>query len=109
MNDDEIKQLLKEILKWQRIQGIKTLKEILYTLLDDKDNIKKIVYENTDGEKTVRDLQKISKTNISTISKWWNEWYSLGILEKKGQKYKKIISLKELSIPFEGNKDDKKD
>jgi hypothetical protein len=97
MNDEDTKALLRDILKWQRLQGIKTLREIIPSMLDSDE--KRLVYENTDGQKTARDLLKIVNTGLGTISRCWNEWYSQGILEKRGQKYQKVISLKELSIP----------
>ena len=96
MNDEDTKKLLRDILKWQRLQGIKSLKEILPSVLDSEE--KKFIYENTDGLKTARDLEKVSSVNKSTVSNWWKEWYSHGILEKEGNKYNKIISLKELGI-----------
>ena len=91
-NEEKIIELLNDILKWQRVQGIRTLKEIMSTILDSDE--KKLTYENTDGIKGVRDVISIVKVGQGTISRWWNEWYSQGILERVGTKYKKIISLK---------------
>lgn len=88
--------LLEEILKWQRVQGIKIVREILPKLLDTEQ--KKIVYELTDGKNPREYIQKISGAAAGTISGWWNQWFSQGLLLKDGQKYKKIISLEELGI-----------
>lgn len=96
MNDEETKTILKGILKWQKLQGIKILRETLPSILDTDE--KRIVYENTDGKKTARDIMKIVNVGLGTLSRWWNDWYSQGVLEKKGQKYVKIASLKELGI-----------
>jgi len=96
MNDEETKTILKEILKWQKLRGIKILREILPILLDTDE--KRIVYENTDGQKSARDIMKIVNVGLGTLSRWWNDWYSQGILEKSGQIYVKIASLKELGI-----------
>jgi len=95
-NEEKIIELLEEILKWERLQGIGAIREIIPTLLD-KDE-KRLAYEHTDGEKTVRDLEKLVKKDKATISRWWNSWYSQGILVKKGNKYKNIISLSELGL-----------
>ncbi len=95
-NDEKIIEILSDILKWQRIQGIRILKEIIPTILDSEE--KRLAYESTDGEKGVRDIKTIVNVGQGTISRWWNEWYSLGILERIGARYKKIISLKELGM-----------
>lgn len=92
MDDNNTNEILEEILKWQILQGKKILRELIPKLLDDKN--KKIVYEMTDGENTIRDIEKKTNIDKSTISQWWNIWHSFGILEKEGRKYKKIISLK---------------
>ena len=96
MNDEETKGLLRDILKWQGFQGTKILRDIIPSILDSEE--KKLVYEHTDGQKTARDLLNIANIGLGTLSRWWNDWHSQGILEKKGKKYQKIISLKELGI-----------
>lgn len=48
MVPSETKELLSEILKWQRLQGIMTLREILPELLSEEK--KKAVYELTNGK-----------------------------------------------------------
>lgn len=87
-------EVLQEILKWQKLQGIKILHELVPILLDDDE--KKKIYEMTDGTKTIKDIQKHIKVSSGKVSMLWNSWYTNGILDKDGNKYKKIISLKEL-------------
>ena len=106
MNDEETKGLLRDILRWQKLQGIKILRESIPSILDSEE--KKLVYEMADGKNSIKEVQAKAKIATGTIHKWWNGWLAQGILEKKGQKYQKIISLKELSIPFGKNKDNKK-
>jgi len=105
MNDEETKALLRDILKWQRLQGIQVALELLPKVLDTKE--KKIVYEMADGKNGIKEVQSRVKIAAGTIHNWWNNWLAQGILEKKGQKYQKIISLKELSITLAETKDDK--
>ena len=100
-SNDKIGKLLEEILKWQRLQGIKILRETLPQLLDTKE--KRIVYEMTDGKNNQSKIASEAKVATGTVSNWWNLWYSYGILIKEGKgkgRYKKIISLKDLGIPI---------
>lgn len=100
-NKNEIKRLLEEILKWQKLQGMKILREILPQLLDTEE--KRIVYEMTNGKNNQLKIASKAKVATGTVSNWWNLWYSYGILTKRGKgkgRYKKIISLKDLGIPI---------
>lgn len=106
MNDKETKALLRDILKWQRLQGIQVALELLPKVLDTKE--KKIVYEMADGKNGIKEVQSKVKIAAGTIHNWWNNWLAQGILEKNGQKYQKIVSLKELGIPFGEIKEGKK-
>ncbi|TKJ17584.1 hypothetical protein CEE44_03560 [Candidatus Woesearchaeota archaeon B3_Woes] len=96
MNKTNEKELLSEILKWERLKGIQTLRQIIPELIDTEE--KRKLYEMTDGKNGIKEIQ--SKVTISSgkISLLWNFWYYNGLLEKEGQKFKKIISLKELGL-----------
>jgi len=96
MTSPETDKLLKEILKWQKLQGVKLLRDLIPTVLSDEK--KKIVYELTDGKTPRTDIEKIANIAGGTISNWWNSWYSYGILIKEGSRYKKIIPLNDLGI-----------
>lgn len=89
-------EILIEILKWERLGGIQTLRKLIPELIDTEE--KRILFEMTDGKNGIKEVQ--SKINISSgkISLLWNLWYSNGLLEKEGQKFKKIISLKEIGL-----------
>lgn len=105
MNSNKANGILKDILKWQKLQGMKILRELIPQLLNDEK--KKIVYEMTDGSTPRRQIEKAAKVAGGTISNWWNIWYSYGILIKEGKKYKKIIPLKELGMLSKGVKEEK--
>jgi len=96
MNKREANEILEDILKWQRLQGIKILRELVPILLNDEK--KKIVYEMTDGKNSQSEISKKVGIATGSVSNWWNLWYSNGILIKDGVKYLKIMSLKEIGI-----------
>lgn len=96
MNNDETNKILKDILKWQRLQGMQILRDLLPKSLDTPD--KESVYEMTDGENRIKDIQKKIKIATGTVHAWWNLWLAQGIITKEGTKYRKLISLKELGI-----------
>lgn len=93
--EKEILDILKQILKWQKLQGMKILKDLIILALDD--NSKKYVYEKT-GELNRDELCKQLEMSSATLSKWWKDWFNLGIIEQDGKGYSKIISLKEIGI-----------
>ncbi|MBN8585867.1 MAG: hypothetical protein J0M37_12305 [Ignavibacteria bacterium] len=93
----ETNAILNEILKWQKLQGIAIIRELIPKLLDESK--KKLVYEMTDGKNSQATISKKTGVAGGTISNWWNLWYSYGILTKgQDNRYNKIISLKELGI-----------
>lgn len=95
----EMHTILGDILKWTRFQNLPRLKEVLEKELDDQN--KKLVFEYTDGQKSLRKVSDETSVPVPTIQGWWNRWYNLGILEPseawKGR-LKKICSLKDVGI-----------
>jgi hypothetical protein len=90
---------LKEILKWSRFQNLPKLKEVLEKELDDQS--KKLVFENTDGQKSMRQVSTESAVPVPTIQGWWNRWYNLGILEPSETwrgRLRRICSLRDVGI-----------
>ena len=96
---DMLNSTLKEILKWSRFQNLPKLKEVLEKELDDQS--KKLVFENTDGQKSMRQVSVESAVPIPTIQGWWNRWYNLGILEPSETwrgRLRRICSLRDVGI-----------
>lgn len=90
---------LKEILKWSRFQNLPRLREVLEKELDDQS--KKLAYDNTDGQKSMRQVSSEANVPVPTIQVWWNRWYNLGILEPSEAyrgRLKKICSPKDVGI-----------
>ncbi len=99
MNDD----LIKELLMWQKLSGIRLLKELLPNILDEEK--KQQVYELTNGENSQAFISSKTKVATGTISNWWNKWEANGILGKSGGRYKHIVSLKNLDLNINGDKE----
>ena len=89
-------ELLKEILKWQRIQGLLAFKTQVRLLLDSKE--KGQVFEMSDGTLSAKEISGKANVATGTISNWWNKWLAEGILSREGSRYIKIASIEGLSI-----------
>jgi len=100
MNDDsDLKDILKDILKWTKFQGMQKVKQVLETNLDN--DVKKIIYELSDG-KSSPTIARVAKVNAHTIRDYWKLWAPIGIVEvhpKYKRRYCKVFSLKEVGIP----------
>lgn len=91
--------LLRELLMWTRLayrpQVAKRFVEIL-----DSDQ-KRLVYEYSDGERGVREIEELTGVNKAIVSSWWADWDAQGIVEQskawKGRR-QRLISLEELGI-----------
>lgn len=96
MELNETNELLRQILKWQKLQGYQTLRLLLPKLLDtDK---KRQVFDLTDGKTGVSEISKQVGVALGTISNWWQSWHTLGVLEKSGRQYIKPLSLRDISL-----------
>lgn len=98
MESSEVKEILKEILKWTKFQGIQKAKSVLEATLDD--DIKKLIYHLSDGEdsKTIASRARVSD---QTVRNYWKRWAVLGIIEpypKYKGRYWKLFSLEDFGI-----------
>jgi transposase len=102
MNNNQTNDLLKEILKWQKLQGSEYLKrkakeEKLFT---DKKHI--LVYYYSDGHKSSREIGKIASVSHVTVQNLWKLWIDAGIAEPsekyKGGQCRKLFELNELGL-----------
>jgi DNA-binding MarR family transcriptional regulator len=88
-------------------------KLVIYTKLANYDNIrsrllgilntddKKRVFEVTNGENSVRDIQTETGVHKDTVSSWWNDWQKEGIVqesEKRRGRRCKVLSLLDFGI-----------
>lgn len=109
MNNDETNKILREILKWQRLQGIGMLRKKAKgeNLLADEKDI--LVYYHSDGNKSTRDLAKKAGVGRSKVRRLWKKWIDAGIAEPTekygGGRCKRLFELNELGVELpEGNR-----
>jgi hypothetical protein len=99
MNDDkDIKNILLEILKWTKIEGIPKVKQILENELDT--DTKKIIYESSDGLSSPEIAQLVG-VDPKTVRDYWKDWGVLGIVEihpEFKKRYRRVFSLREVGI-----------
>lgn len=97
-NNEDIKDILKEILKWTKFEGMLKVKQILDTTLDN--DTKKIIYELSDGRSSPK-IAEIAEVTSPTVRDYWKDWSVLGIVEihpDYKKRYQRIFSLKEVGI-----------
>lgn len=95
----DIKQVLVEILRWSRFQGMQQLRKILNQTLQK--DAEKIIYENSDGRDS-REIASLAGVSHQTVVNYWRKWAALGIVEpikvRGGERYRRIFSLLYLGI-----------
>jgi len=95
-----IEKIMHEQLRWTKLVGLGNLRKIFEDEL--RTNEEKTVYELSDGERSIRDLDKLTGVSRSKVSLLWRRWYRMGIMEKS-KKYevkrmKKSFSLGDVGI-----------
>lgn len=98
--NNEQTELLREMVKWVRFSGMKQVKEVLTSALNNEKKI--IAYHYSDGKNTSTVISKLSGIAQPTISDLWKEWLSLGLGEaitaSGGSRFKKSFDLKLFGI-----------
>jgi hypothetical protein len=97
-SNNETNEILREILKWTKFQGMQRVKEVLEVALDTE--AKRLVYHLSDGRPSPA-IAKSAPVSSSTVRRLWKEWAAMGIAEihpafKK--RYRRIFSLKRVGI-----------
>jgi len=90
--------LLSEIAKWTRFDGIQKARQVLSDNL--KKDSEKIAYHNSDG-KTSTEIAKISGVSDFAVRSYWKKWASIGIAfpsEKFKGRYERTFSLEDFGI-----------
>lgn len=104
-DDQEIKDILKEILRWTKFEGMQKVKQVLETTLDN--DAKKLIYELSDGISSPK-IAKIAEVAPPTVRDYWKDWSVLGIVEihpDYKKRYRRIFSLKEVGIEVPESKE----
>ena len=98
--DEEILKTLQEIKFWIRLLAWDDLGKVLERVLDSEE--KKIAYVLSDGKNTTSLVAKGAGTSQSSVSRWWQEWKTIGIADNiavsGGSRAKSVFNLKELGI-----------
>jgi len=96
---DRMIQLLEEILKWTRLEGVQRAKTTLTELL--KTHAEKLVYEYSDG-RTSRQIADIVGVSHATVTNYWKKWARYGIVKevgaRGGTRYQRVFSLSDFGI-----------
>jgi hypothetical protein len=97
-NDQEIKYILKEILRWTKFEGIQKVKQVLEATLNN--DTKKLIYKLSDGRPSP-EIARTVRVSDQTIRNYWKEWAILGIVETHPdykKRYRRVFSLREVGI-----------
>lgn len=94
---------LDELIFWTRFSALPRFRALLLDTL--RDDVDKLVYGLSDGERSTRDIAKVVSSGENrithvTVANMWKKWSILDLVapaERKGR-YKKVISLESLGI-----------
>jgi hypothetical protein len=94
MSNEEEVSLLRELVLWTRFLAREPLQRSLRDVLTDPRH--QWAYELTDGERTQTDIASAVQLDQTTISDLWAKWRRLGLLDDRGRRPSKLISLNDL-------------
>lgn len=100
--DNRIVELLQEMLRWTRFQGMLRAKDILEdTLLKGQE---RLIYHLSDG-KSSREIGRILGVGKNTVLGLWKRWNTIGIVEPVregvrggGTRYRRVFDLGDFGI-----------
>lgn len=97
---NDIHRTLQEQLKWTRFIGVRQLKAVFdETFTTDEE---KIVYELSDGERSTRDIEKLTSIGRNRVARMWDKWYKMGLMDRSdkygGGRMKHSFSLADAGI-----------
>src|SRR3972149_10050761 len=102
-DNQTIIELLKELVKWTKFQGMNNAKGVLVESL--KSSSEKLAYVTSDGRGS-QEVAKAAGISHTTVVNYWNRWARLGIVEplrvKGGTRYRAVFSLSEFGIEAPG-------
>jgi len=95
----ELVELAREQLKWARVQGIVTARQVLSSSL--RNDSEKLAYQFSDGRGS-QEVAKVAGVSYATVTIYWKKWATLGVVEpmkvQGGTRYRRIFSLEDLGI-----------
>ena len=98
------------MLKWQRFQSMQKARDILSELL--KTDNEKLIYSNSDGQKTSREIAEIVGVSHVTVTNYWKKWARYGIVKEQGTRgggtrYQGIFSITDFGIDIPKSTDER--
>lgn len=95
---DKVIELLEEILRWTRLQGVQNARTVLVDAL--KTDILKTAYQLSDGRSST-EVGKTCGVSHMTVTNYWRQWFTLGIAQpskKYKGRFERAFSLEDLGI-----------
>ena len=97
---EEIAAALRELVKWTRFAGLRQVKEVLLTALDNDQ--RRLIYHVSDGELGSVSIAKLAGTSDRSVRRYWESWAKLGLMEvvrvRGGDRYKRLFELDDVGI-----------
>ena len=98
--NEEILKTLKEMLKWLKFSGVKEVRTVMSSALETEQ--KRLVFHLSDGNRGIIEIGKLANVGSSTVARYWEAWYRLGLMEpipvKGGVRYKKAFELEDFGF-----------
>jgi len=95
---DKVIELLEEILRWTRLQGVQNARAVLANAL--KTDVLKAAYQLSDGRSST-EVGKACGVSHMTVTNYWRQWFTLGIAQpskKYKGRFERAFSLEDLGI-----------
>jgi hypothetical protein len=102
-DNEEVLRKFDELIFWTKFSAMSTFIPVLRNAL--RDDIDKLVYELSDGERTTRDIAEIvtksgRKLGHVTVTNMWEKWQQQNLVIPAGRKgrFKRVVSLESIGI-----------
>jgi hypothetical protein len=109
VNEECMITAIQELVKWNKVTSHAQVGEILNQQVHTIGQ--KIVYANSDGIKSTKELSELSGIDSGNISRDWKQWAQVGIVEqvpaRGGSRGKSLFSLEEFGIEAPKSNPDK--
>jgi len=95
---EKVIELLREIAKWVRFEGIQRARQVVSEAL--KKDAEKLAYHYSDGRSSA-DVAKLAGVSDFAVRSYWKKWVTVGLVVPSAKfkgRYERILSLKDLGI-----------
>jgi hypothetical protein len=99
-NQEKIIELLLELVKWVKVTSHPQVGKILNEQVQSQ--AQKLVFQNSDGKRTTKELSALSGMDPADISRDWKQWTKAGLAEQVpaqgGSRGRSLFSLEDFGI-----------